>query len=301
MRTKKKVKVHQVLDFGEYHPAEFPQHEISPKSISGKKIARTVTGLRSRKRWYDTMYKKPLSGKQTEERRKKRRQKLGLQPDVEMDNSMLTTKGLKTWSKNAKSRYNMRNKKFVIKNLINPKFLPKDTTVLPMSGDEPEFAKWLWGAKKKYIESNNCYAYASNQFRFHRKMKAQPGNNRKFIKDGEHQNTYINCDSMVNNIKKDAGGGAYDIKDEYQPCKKGMYKIMLFVALDPEHQDFHFFRQDKDGTWSHKQGWGYGPSKLDAGGKVIFNPRKSNLNYKPYNYSTYCSSICIPKQFKYNI
>tara|TARA_Y100000389_G_C17394438_1_gene481745 strand:+ start:38 stop:436 length:399 start_codon:yes stop_codon:yes gene_type:complete len=132
-------------------------------------------------------------------------------------------------------------------------------------------------------------------------MKAQPGGNRKYVKEGTYPNTLINCESLVNNVTKDAGKKAYALKDETKPCKKGTYKIMLFVAPDPEHNDFHFFRQDKDGTWSHKQGWGYGPSKLDASGKMIFNPRRSNLNFAPYNYSKYCSSICVPKQFKYNI
>lgn len=296
-----KKQLRQKLGFGEFHHADYSMVEMPVSHTKNNIMRNTVAGQKLDKYFKDSMYRKPLSGKQTKDRKRKRRQKLGLKPDVEMDNSLLNTVGLKKWKKSAQSKHKTKNEKYSIKSLLDKRYLPKDATILPMSGDEPAFAKWLWGAKKQFIEANNCYAYASNQFRFYRHMKAQPGGNRKFVKDGEHQNTYINCTSLVDNIVKDAGGGAYALKDETKPCKKGTYKIMLFVALDPDHQDFHFFRQDKDGTWSHKQGWGYGPSKLDASGKIIFNPRKSNLNFKPYNYSTYCSSICVPKQFKYNI
>tara|TARA_Y100000389_G_scaffold140231_1_gene138039 strand:- start:5082 stop:5942 length:861 start_codon:yes stop_codon:yes gene_type:complete len=282
------------LDIGEYHPGEYELGE----SI---KISKTLTGKKLKKRFIKTFYKKPLSGRATLERKQKRRIKLGLKSDVKMNESLLKKGGLKKWRNNALSKNKITNEEFIVKKLLDKKFLPKDTTILPMSGDEPAFARWLWGAKQEFIEANNCYAYSTNQFRFYRKMKAQPGGNRKFVKDGEYVNTYINCSSLVDNVIRDAGNGAYALKDANKKCKRGTYKIMLFISPSEEYKDFHFFRQDKDGTWSHKQGWGYGPSKLDASGKIIFNPIKSNLNFKPYNYSKYCSSICVPKQFKYNI
>ena len=110
----------------------------------------------------------------------------------------------------------------------------------------------------------------------------------------------LDCKKLTKAVLKDASNGAYQC-DPDKPCSKGFYKIMLVKAPDPMYQDFHFYRQDKDGTWSHKQGWGYGPTKLDADGKVIIDPRYSNRNFKPFNYSVVCSSMCVPKQYKYNI
>jgi len=177
--------------------------------------------------------------------------------------------------------------------------LPKNVKLMPTSGYEPRFIK-LWGSRKQFIEANNCYAYAANQFRFWRPHKAQPGENRLKI----HNNSrYIplKCGDITQAVLRDAGNGAYKCNDPNKACEKGLTKIMMVISPEPGSQDFHFYRQDKDGTWSHKQGWGYGPTKLDASGKVIVDPRTCNRNYGRLNYSKVCSTMCIPKQFKYNI
>ena len=302
-KTKKSKKVHEGKTFKSrikaeaFHPADL---SIKNMMVLKKSKKKTFPAKYSTRYINESFYSKPHSGNKRKNIKDKRRNLLGLKRDVEM-NSSLFNSGLLEWSNSASSKKKVGNERFIIKDMLDPKYIPPGAKILPMSGDEPQFAKWLWSAKKKFIESNNCYAYAANQFRFHRNMKAQPGNNRKYVTNGEYQNTFINCKSLTDNVLKDAGKKAYSMQDENTACKKGTYKIMLFVAPDPEHNDFHFFRQDKDGTWSHKQGWGYGPSKLDASGKIIFNPRTSDLNYKPYNYHEYCSSMCIPKQFKYNI
>lgn len=177
--------------------------------------------------------------------------------------------------------------------------LPANVQLMPTSGSEPRFIQ-LWGSQKRYIEANNCYAYAGNQFRFWRPHKAQPGENRLNV---HNTSKYIplNCGDITKAVLRDAGNGAYKCNDPNKACGKGLTKIMMVIAPTPGAQDFHFYRQDKDGTWSHKQGWGYGPTKLDASGKVIIDPRKCDRKYGRLNYSRMCSTMCIPKQFKYNI
>lgn len=177
--------------------------------------------------------------------------------------------------------------------------VPKGVKLMPTNGYEPRFIR-LWGSQKRYIEANNCYAYAANQFRFWRPHKAQPGENRLKV---HNDSKYIplKCGDITNAVLRDAGNGAYKCNDPNKACGKGLTKIMMVIAPGPGAQDFHFYRQDKDGTWSHKQGWGYGPTKLDASGKVITDPRTCNRNYGRLNYSKVCSTMCIPKQFKYNI
>ena len=223
-----------------------------------------------------TFVEKPLTGPQTEEQQKMRKGKVMI--SLQQNDSNFQPK-------------------HVIHKL--PKHLvPKGVKLMPTNGYEPKFIKF-WGSKKQYIEANNCYAYAANQFRFWRPHKAQPGENRHKVHN-TMKYVPLECDAITKAVLHDAGNGAYKCKDPNKACGKGLSKIMMVIAPKGS-QDFHFYRQDKDGTWSHKQGWGYGPTKLDASGKVIVDPRKCNRNYGRLNYSKVCSTMCVPKQFKYNI
>ena len=75
-------------------------------------------------------------------------------------------------------------------------------------------------------------------------------------------------------------------------CRKGFYKG--FIALDPKDsdQDYHFYRQDNDGMWSHKPGRSKA-IRTDASGDVITNPVLADRNYKYFNYSTPCFFFCL--------
>jgi hypothetical protein len=43
--------------------------------------------------------------------------------------------------------------------------------------------------------------------------------------------------------------------------------------------------------WSHKQGWASGPLMIDASGKTIVDPRRSNRTWKPgFHYTKFCSA-----------
>ena len=50
---------------------------------------------------------------------------------------------------------------------------------------------------------------------------------------------------------------------EYEVCPEGTYKVALVLDLNPNDMDFHWYRQNKDGAWSHKpadgevQNWDY--------------------------------------------
>ena len=65
----------------------------------------------------------------------------------------------------------------------------------------------------------------------------------------------------------------------------GHYLIALVIA--PGHQipvsddeeyirDYHWYRQDRDGTWSHKPGHSYATNK-DGSGNVIYDPRTCDM------------------------
>jgi hypothetical protein len=78
-------------------------------------------------------------------------------------------------------------------------------------------------------------------------------------------------------------------------CPVGKSKIALVVHPG---EDYHFYRQDRDGMWSHKDG--ANPVKrYDARGDPIFNPKQAARNYRPkgsfLNYSDFCGYYCVPR------
>lgn len=50
------------------------------------------------------------------------------------------------------------------------------------------------------------------------------------------------------------------------------YSVALFFS-DANDFGFHWYRQDSDGTWSHKNGW-RPPTNLDRLGRIISDPRR---------------------------
>ena len=65
-------------------------------------------------------------------------------------------------------------------------------------------------------------------------------------------------------------------------CASGKYKVALVV--DP-YYDFHWYRQNADGTWSHKPG-GTNVRNTDNSSEIIYDPATANrdngygLNYE---------------------
>ena len=46
--------------------------------------------------------------------------------------------------------------------------------------------------------------------------------------------------------------------------------------------------------WSHKQGWASGPLMIDASGKTIVDPRRSNRSWTPgFHYTKFCSAYAV--------
>ena len=79
-------------------------------------------------------------------------------------------------------------------------------------------------------------------------------------------------------------------------CPVGSSKIALVVHPG---EDYHFYRQDPDGYWSHKDG--ANPVKrFDAEGKPIWNPQTAARDYRPrgsfLNYTDFCGFWCAPRR-----
>ena len=68
------------------------------------------------------------------------------------------------------------------------------------------------------------------------------------------------------------------------------------MVVDDDHT-FHFYRQNSDGTWSHKPGT-QEVIDTDASNKKIHIPHFSNRDYshKPnkIKYNSFCNYYCVP-------
>lgn len=57
-------------------------------------------------------------------------------------------------------------------------------------------------------------------------------------------------------------------------------------------QDYHFYRKDSNGYWSHKRGLNAITNK-DASGNKIRNPEKANRKYNDVNYKVFVGTFRI--------
>lgn len=174
----------------------------------------------------------------------------------------------------------------------------------PISGYEPAYEPWLWLARE-IKESMNCYAYAfdvrdplliskcrKNNGNDCRQYFPQPGavnGDRNALDASERRN----CAVVEHLMKLDVP----EVKktDFYSKCPPGHSKIALVV--DPG-EDYHFYRQDPDGYWSHKAGSGK-VKREDALRRRIFNPagavRDSRWEGSDLNYTDFCGFYCVPR------
>jgi hypothetical protein len=72
------------------------------------------------------------------------------------------------------------------------------------------------------------------------------------------------CKTMEKRLMSDS------IKKAGLVVPKGYYKIALTCKYDKT--DYHFYRQDDNGLWSHKNSWRKATNK-DARGRLIKDPR----------------------------
>lgn len=70
-------------------------------------------------------------------------------------------------------------------------------------------------------------------------------------------------------------------------CKECRHQVSLCIYPG---RDYHWYRKDRDGKWSHKMGWTEA-TNLDNSGNVITNPETCNRG----SYTEYCGCFCVKK------
>jgi hypothetical protein len=154
----------------------------------------------------------------------------------------------------------------------------------PLSGSELKYMPELWNDNNDIRTTHNCYTYALGKIVPGLRSKAQPGyaSGHDHIEDNQYR-----CKFFFNRLKKDAPGSYVEKFDN--KCLPGFYKI--FLALDVGN-DYHWWRENSDLSWSHKPG-ASNVVDVDADGKKIYNPLIANRNYDSLNYSKPCFFACI--------
>lgn len=198
-----------------------------------------------------------------------------------------------------------------------PEFLKKF-----VNKGEPEYNPDRWS--EPYIEgSHNCYTYfldtiypnlikkceklckknsdsCPKKVSQCRTLIPQPGDNSLMENEGHLRNkTYkYSCKEMEQKIFKD--NNVIKKGKLIEKCPPNHHKGAMVV--DPGNT-FHFYRQNRDGTWSHKPGT-LPVTNLDADKKPIYTPYTANRDYTkpgesdPINYTNFCGYYCIPNDKK---
>jgi hypothetical protein len=172
----------------------------------------------------------------------------------------------------------------------------------PLSGFEPPYEPLRWNGTKEIRETHNCFAYAMNindpkQIVDCKKNKNcnvpfhQPGSASGH--DGFSSEREKSCSEMIARILGDNPG--IRMSTFTDQCPQETSKIAIVV--DPK-EDYHFFRQDTNGWWSHKPG-GTPVTNKDSSGRPIYDPKVANRNYMMngghLNYDMFCSYLCVPR------
>ena len=163
----------------------------------------------------------------------------------------------------------------------------------------PKWSPEEWKMSKEQHEINNCYNYV-----FDKKIKL--GERNEKVQPGIWKSTKkynkTDCTEIIEKVKKDFSNiriNKLDSIDDEIICTN--YKIALVIDNIGSKIDYHFYRQDDNGNWSHKLG-NNKISNIDASGNIITNPEKADRNYDKmnndeFNYDTFCGYYSVP----YNI
>jgi hypothetical protein len=174
----------------------------------------------------------------------------------------------------------------------------------PLSGYELDYEPEIWNeayvGNELYVKDyTNCYAYIlNNQFDpsgtdfgcnsvydpISEQQKQQPGDFYNAHR-GNGEFVSFNCydeETIIDAVKKDFEaynaifGTSYifeEMVDPHAPCPAGSYRVALVLYRGT---DYHWYRQDSDGYWSHKQGLS-DVTRLDAAGELIIDIENSDL------------------------
>lgn len=130
----------------------------------------------------------------------------------------------------------------------------------------------------KLSKDTNCFLYAMNmKNHFNKYVVGSFGNFHDLIAENN-----ISLDKAISlqREKLDTIGIQYKISSLDEQVPEGYYKVAFYISK----KDYHWIRQDDNGTWSHKRGWFLRPTNRDIDGNIIYNPETANLGISDLLY-----------------
>lgn len=169
---------------------------------------------------------------------------------------------------------------------------------------DPIYEPKRWNHNRYIRLSHNCYSYALNTIdpelgtlckrkmrRIFRKAKKDKACKNLFPQPGRFAGYKIDPKQPEFNCSNVEGGVLADNPDIIPigntECPQGYYKIAL--ATNDIEDDYHFWRRDLNGTWSHKNGRGC-VHRMDHSNNKIFNPVLADRG----EYTKFCGFYCVP-------
>lgn len=129
----------------------------------------------------------------------------------------------------------------------------------------------------QWNRKQNCYAYAFGDSTERNWKDLQPGK-----ASGVGSGRPYDCNVLTNRVLAD-NKDTFSLKSCEQKCPKNYRKIAMAVA--PPNVDYHFFREDDVGEWSHKLGKG----KIY---KMYDEPWNQSRKFGNNDYSDFCGCFC---------
>ena len=138
----------------------------------------------------------------------------------------------------------------------------------------PSYSPGYWNNSSTTKWNNNCYNYGNNK---RTDTYAQPGRAAGIIltQDDDMYCAAVTDAAVADGIEKAPISGI---------CPDTLDKIALVIA---PKWDYHWYRQDSSGMWSHKPGQ-QEATNLDNVGNPIVNPETASRGA----YSVFCGYFC---------
>lgn len=172
-----------------------------------------------------------------------------------------------------------------------------------LSGAEPAYDPNVYNSDNAVKWSHNCHAYALGVYDKNKIEKCRNDNKCEFPVAGRIAGHERYRGKMGKTCSDVLGRTWSEVPTGYMTnfetrCKPNFSKIAVVVDED---QDYHYYRQDNNGWWSHKPG-ARNVTNKDATGAHIWNPKLASRYYPrendedtDLNYDSFCSFMCIPR------
>lgn len=149
----------------------------------------------------------------------------------------------------------------------------------------PEYEPSVWNDNDGVQLYNNCYNYACD---IQTNSYAQPG----YAHGITLPNPYTGngtCSDVTGGATAD--GLVVTTCDQGCGCDECHHQVALVIKPNQnDYWDYHWYRKDRDGRWSHKMGQ-YPATNLDNSGDIITDPETADRG----SYTIFCGCFCANK------